>query len=54
MRRIDIEKELHEGRVWLLAKFEALSHDQRHEPLTPSEHTRPISGARSTTWPTSR
>ena len=38
MRRIDIEKELHEGRIWLLAKFEALSHEQRHQPLTPSEH----------------
>ena len=38
MRRIDIEKELHEGRVWLLAKYEALSEEDLHRGLTPSEH----------------
>jgi hypothetical protein len=38
MRRLDIERELHEGRIWLLAKYEALSHEDMHRGLTPSEH----------------
>ena len=38
MRRITIEKELHEGRVWLLEKYTGLTDDQLHRGLTPSEH----------------
>ena len=38
MRRINIEKELHEGRVWLLDKYAALSEEQLHLGITPSEH----------------
>ena len=38
MRRITIEKELHEGRVWLLDKYTGLTDDQLHRGLTPSEH----------------
>lgn len=38
MRRIDIEKELHSGRVWLLDEYAALTEEQLHQGLTPSEH----------------
>ena len=38
MRRIDIEIELHEGRVWLLNEYRGLTEEQLHTGLTPSEH----------------
>lgn len=38
MRRATVERELHEGRVWLLGKYESLTEEQRHRGLTPSEH----------------
>jgi DinB superfamily len=38
MRRIDIEIELHDGRVWLLNQYRGLTEEQMHAGLTPSEH----------------
>ena len=38
MRRIDIEIELHEGRVWLINEYRGLTEKQLHAGLTPSEH----------------
>jgi hypothetical protein len=38
MNRVEIETRLNEGRNWLLAKFEGLSGEQLHRPLTRSQH----------------
>ena len=38
MQRWEIERKLHEDRAWLLATYAALSEDQLHGDLTPSEH----------------
>jgi DinB superfamily len=38
MRRLEIEKQLHEGRIWLLNEYASLSEEQLHTGLTPSEH----------------
>jgi hypothetical protein len=38
MRRTVIERELHEGRIWLLEQYCSLSEEDLHRGLTPSEH----------------
>jgi DinB superfamily len=38
MRRLEIEKQLHEGRIWLLNEYASLTEEQLHAGLTPSEH----------------
>jgi hypothetical protein len=38
MNRVELETKLNEGRNWLLAKFEGLSEEQLHRPLTESQH----------------
>jgi hypothetical protein len=38
MNRVELEIKLNEGRNWLLAKYEELSEEQLHRPLTESQH----------------
>jgi hypothetical protein len=38
MNRVELETKLNEGRNWLLAKYQGLSDEALHRPLTKSEH----------------
>ena len=38
MNRIELEVKLNDGRNWLLEKYEGLSEEQLHRPLTESQH----------------
>jgi hypothetical protein len=38
VNRVELETKLNEGRNWILAKYESLSEEQLHRPLTESQH----------------
>ena len=54
MNRVELETKLNEGRNWLLAKYQALSDEQLHRPLTTSEHDPENRWTALTTSPTWR